>query len=162
MRWSVGLAGVRADMTASEDTVVPARIHVLTLFVQRTLQQTTVTRDHEIIDLVGLIGQGLVRRSIGRSWSQRRMAQQSQVGAAPNDAASLISCPGSPLILNEPDSNALDSLLAMWARYNEPTSCYGRIVLAAPGIYRITSSVSMPWFTASTIPAMADHARFLK
>ena len=78
------------------------------------------------------------------------MAQQWQTWAAPDDAAALVGCPGSPLILTEPDSDALNSLLAMWARYNDLASCYGRIVLAAPGIYRITSPVSTDWYTEST------------
>jgi hypothetical protein len=56
-------------------------------------------------------------------------------------AAALPNCPGSPLILTEPDSEALDTLLAIWARY-QSGSCDGRIVLAAPGIYRLVSSVS--------------------
>lgn len=80
------------------------------------------------------------------------MAQQSQVGAAPEDAVGLVSCPGSPVILNEPDPKALDAMLAMWARYNGMASCYGRVVLAGPGIYRITSPVSTHGFAWSIIP----------
>ncbi len=60
------------------------------------------------------------------------------VGILPEQAAAaaLPNCPGSPLILTEPDSEALDTILALWARYQSGT-CYGRIVMAAPGTYRL-------------------------
>jgi hypothetical protein len=71
------------------------------------------------------------------------MAEQLQAGAILDQTAGLINCPGSPLILTEPDSDALDSILNIWARYHDEgmDSCYGRIVLATPGIYRLTSEV---------------------
>ena len=50
------------------------------------------------------------------------------------------SCPGSPLILTEPDSMALDTMLSVWVFYGRG-ACDGHIVLAAPGIYRISSEV---------------------
>lgn len=76
------------------------------------------------------------------------MAEQWQAGASLDETpARLINCPGSPLILTEPDSDALDSLLKIWARYHNEDggSCYGRIVLAAPGIYRLTNEVRSTW-----------------
>ena len=57
-------------------------------------------------------------------------------------AATVRNCPGSPLILTEPDSAALDAILTLWGGKHEP--CYGRIVLAAPGIYRIKNAVRRP------------------
>ena len=53
-------------------------------------------------------------------------------------AATVPNCPGSPLILTEPESAALDAILTLWG------ACYGRIVLAAPGVYRIKNDVSRP------------------
>lgn len=54
--------------------------------------------------------------------------------------AALPNCPGGPLILTEPDSEALDAILNLWSSL-ATGACHGRIVLAAPGIYRLTSEV---------------------
>ena len=54
-------------------------------------------------------------------------------------AATIPTCPGSPLVLIQPDSSALDAILTLWG--GKHGSCYGHVVLAAPGIYRISNEV---------------------